>query len=537
LTWLACAERREVVGAGVLTISQEAEASWNRNFNPLLAERLNRFPTRYGIYEPLMVYNIATSAWVPWLATGYEWSADARAVTFTLRQGVRWSDGAPFGARDVVYTFELLRRHGSPFDLYSVWEFLTAVEVTGQDTVRFSLARPYVPGFHYLAFQPIVPEHIWKDIREPITFANPDPVATGPFTVVESFSNQLYQLGRNPHYWQPGKPAVKSLRFPAYPGNDQANLALLNDEVDWAGNFVPAIQRVYVDKDPAHHGYWFPRVAGVIMLLPNHTRHPFEDVRVRKAISKAIDRNQLVKVALYGYTAPADATGLSDSYARWRDPAVVAAADWTRFDLGTANLMLDEAGYPRGPDGIRRGPAPLSFTLSVPSGWSDWLRAAEVIARGLQPLGVAVQVRAYDFNTWFDRLRKGNYDLSLGWTYEGPTPASAYRGLMSRATLRPVGEIAGLNWHRFASPEADQILGQLDSVTDHDEQVTLSHALERVFARDAPAIPLYPNPAWGAYNTRRFTGFPSEKTPFANLSPNSTSMEQLIVLTTLQPAP
>jgi peptide/nickel transport system substrate-binding protein len=531
---LGCAEPRETVPPGVLTISQEQEASWTRNFNPLLAERLNRFPTRYGIYEPLMVFNVAAGQWVPWLATGFTFGADPRVVTFNIRPGVRWSDGRPFTARDVAFTFELLRRHRA-LDLYSVWERLRSVEPLG-DTVRFTLDRPDVPDLHTLAFQPIVPEHVWRDVADPVSFPNPEPIATGPFTVVEIFTRQLYQLGRNPQYWQPGKPAVRSLRFPAFPGNDQANLALLGDEVDWAGNFVPAIDRIYVGRDPEHHHYWFPRVAGVIMLLPNHAHPPLDDVVLRKAMSQAIDRRQLVQVALYDYTGPADATGLSDGYARWRDPTI--AADWTRYDPAAAARLLDGAGYARGPGGMRaRGGVPLAFTLEVPSGWSDWLRAAEVVARGLRAVGVAVAVRAYDFNTWFDRLRKGRTELSLGWTYEGPTPATAYRGLMSRETLRPVGEIAGLNWHRFASPEADRILAQLSAITDEGQQRELSRGLQRLFAAQAPAIPLYPNPAWGSFNTRRFTGFPDEQHPFATLSPNSTSMEQLLVLTSLQPVP
>ena len=541
LALAGCAEPRDAVGPGVLTVAQEAQASWVRNFNPLLADGLCRFPTRAGIYEPLTILNTITGQWVPWLALSHEWSPDARAVTFTLRPGVRWSDGASFTARDVAFTFELLRRHRA-LDLFSVWEFLDGVATTGPLTVRFTFQRPQVPAFHYLAFQPIVPEHVWRHIADPVTFANPDPVATGPFTVVESFSNQVYQLGRNRHYWQPGKPAVASLRFPAYPGNDQANLALLNDEVDWAGNFVPAIDRIFVGKDPRHHGYWFPLVGGTIMLFPNHTRPPLDDRVLRRALSMAIDRGLLVNIALHGYSRPADATGLSDAYRRWRDPEVVAAGagDWMRFDLAAANRLLDQAGYPRGPDGLRRVAAtgrPLAFSLTLPAGWSDWMRAAEVVARSLAAAGVTIRVRAHDFGTWFDRLRRGDFDLSLGWTIEGPTPASAYRGLLSRKTLVPVGEPAGVNWHRHGSAAADDLLATLDAVTDPAEQHRLSRALQAAFSRESPVIPLFLAPAWGAYNTRRFIGFPTARDQFANLSPNSTSREQLLVLTALRPRP
>lgn len=89
----ACAEPRDAVAPGVLTVAQEAQASWVRNFNPLLADGLCRFPTRAGIYEPLTILKTITGEWVPWLALAHEWSPDARALTFTLRPGVRWSAG------------------------------------------------------------------------------------------------------------------------------------------------------------------------------------------------------------------------------------------------------------------------------------------------------------------------------------------------------------------------------------------------------------------------------------------------------------
>jgi peptide/nickel transport system substrate-binding protein len=119
--------------------------------------------------------------------------------------------------------------------------------------VGFRFQREYVPGFAAIAHQPIVPEHAWRAVPDPVAFANPDPVATGPFTEVRLFRGQVYELGRNPRYWQLGKPAVEAIRLPAFPANDQANLALADGELDWAANYVPAVERVFVRRDPAHH--------------------------------------------------------------------------------------------------------------------------------------------------------------------------------------------------------------------------------------------------------------------------------------------
>ncbi|HYG66041.1 MAG TPA: ABC transporter substrate-binding protein, partial [Anaeromyxobacteraceae bacterium] len=476
---VGCTREKPPLPAGVLTVSVEQQSSWIRNFNPLTPATAPRWPTLAGVYEPLYVFNSIRGELVPWLATGYAWHDGARRLRVTLRDGVRWSDGKPFGARDVVFTFELLRRFPA-LDRRGVWRFLAGATAVDERTVDFGFRRVFVPGLEDVVGQLVVPEHVWKHVADPVTFANETPVGTGPFTEVRSFGRQVYELGRNPRYWQPGKPKVEVLRFPAYPGNDRANLALVFDEVDWSANFVPAIDRVYVGRDPENHRYWFPLTGSTIFLYANTTRAPCDDVRVRKALSMAIDRALLLDVALYRYSRPADATALSDAYAAWRDPEVVAEGGaWLRHDLAAANRLLDEAGHARGPDGLRRlrdGAVWREEVLAV-SGWSDWVRAAQVIARNLRELGIDASVRTYDFAAWFQRVQAGEFGLTLGWSFEGPTPYTFYRWLMSSATVKPTGEPAMANWHRYGSPRADALLAAFEQALEPAEQRRLSSEL------------------------------------------------------------
>lgn len=133
-------------------------------------------------------------------------------------------------------------------------------------------------------------------------------------------------------------------------------------------------------------------------------------------------------------------------------------------------------------------------------------------------------------------MQLGEFDLSMGWSYEGPTPYLFYRQLMSSTTVHPLGESSMGNWQRYASPSADEALTAFEMATDPQEQQRLSNELQRVFAREAPAIPLYPNPSWAEYNTSRFVGFPSKENPYADPSPNKFDRgELLLVLTTLEP--
>ncbi|HEY5924367.1 MAG TPA: ABC transporter substrate-binding protein [Kofleriaceae bacterium] len=520
----ACGDHRapQVVGHGVpLSISIEQQSIWVRNFNPLLPPGRSRWPTRSGVYEPLEIYNPMTAQYTPWLATGHTWSPDLLRLSFALRPGVRWSDGAPFSADDVVYTFELLRKHAA-LDLGYVWGFIESVRALDPLTVEVTFQRPYIPGLADLAHQPIVPRHIWRDVADPLIFANPTPVGTGPFTEVVGFSDQVYELGRNPHYWQAGRPKVSSIRFLAYPSNDQANLALVEGEVDWAGNFVPAVDRTFVARDREHHHAWSPLVGNMVLLYANTKRPPLDDARVRKALSMAIDRERLVDVAMYGMTRPADATGLTDGYAAWRDEAA-GRATWMAHDPDAAVRLLDEAGARR-----------LSFDIEVVSGWSDWVRAAQLVARDLQAIGIDANVRAYDSGAWMSRLQDGSFSLSIGYSLDGPTPFSFYRWMMAGKTVQPIGRLAPGNWHRFGDPSADALLGAFERAATTDEQHAIGVQLQRRFADITPAIPLFANPLWGEFSTARFVGFPAADHPFARLSPHA-EPDALLVLTAVEP--
>lgn len=530
-----CVRDRREPAPGVLTVSVKQEASWVRNFNPLSTS--SRWAARCAMYEPMLIFNVMSGDYEPWLATDYAFEDDNLTLRFTLREGVEWSDGSPLVPQDVVTTFRLLRDHAA-LDLKGVWKFLVSVEADGERDVVVRFKRVYVPGLADVAQQPIVPDHIWREIDDPVIFANPEPVGTGPFTEVRVFKNQIFELDRNPRYWQPGKPAIRTLRFPAFPGNEQANMALVNGEVDWAANFVPAIDRVFVAKDPEHHEYWFPLVGSTIFLYANTRRPPFDQIDVRKAISLALDRERIVEVAMFNYTVPADPTGLSDAFSAWRDPDAQARADWVAYDPARARELLDGAGIVVGDRGVRRSSDgdEMSFEILVVGGWSDWVRAAQVSARQLREIGIDAKVRLYDFPAWFDRVQNGNFDLAVGWSYEGPTPYIFYRWLIGSQTVKPIGVPTRGNWHRFSSAAADEALAAMETTTDPASQRRAAAQLQRVFAETAPAVPLFPGPAWGVFNTRRFVDFPSAENPYASSSPNA-EPGCLVPMTRIRPRP
>ncbi len=508
------------------------QATWTRNFNPLLPNAL--FPAAGGIYEPLLVYNRVKATYVPWLATSYAWTADNTRLAFAIRAGVKWSDGQPFTARDVAFTFDVLRRH-PPLDSRRVWDFLSDVKATSDAIVVMTFRRAYTPGLVLVGHQVIVPEHIFKDV-DVTAFANENPVATGPFTVVTRFEPGVYELGRNQAYWQPGKPAIAGLRFPALANNEQATRALLAGELDWAGLFVADVEGVFAARDRAHNRYWFPLVGNPVVLFANTTRKPLGDARVRKALSMAIDRPRIAREAMQGYTVPSDATGLADTDGRWKDAEAVRAGTWTTRNVPRANAELDAAGLKRGAGGARQGPggAPLRFTIDVVAGWSDWESAARIIAENFEEVGVGATVSPSEHAAYLDRARRGKFDLCVGSSLRGPTPYHFYRGLMGGEATAPVGELAYENYGRFASKEVDETLRKFEATTDGDTRTLLNKRIQALFVENAPALPLFPGPSWGEYTSARFTGFPDQDNPYARLAPHD-DPEPLLVMTELKP--
>src|SRR5580704_14167202 len=290
--------------AAILQMSGEGEVTiYTRNFNPFSPNA--DLGTLTAIYEPLVVYTPTNGKYTPWLATSWTWGPDSTSLTFNLRHGVEWSDGQPFTAADVAYTFSILTKDfaGGGFP------YVQSVTAVSPYVVKFSFSEPFSPALGQIGQQVIAPQHIWSKIPNPVTYTNPTPIGTGPFTQITSFTPQAYVLGKNPHYWQPGKPYFAGIRYPAYSPQSE-NDAIVQGTVDWGDGYIPNVQKTYADKNPDFQ-YFFAKTGGIIPLVFNMKDSPLNNVVIRKAISMAINRQANVESVYGSYTAVGNSTGVS----------------------------------------------------------------------------------------------------------------------------------------------------------------------------------------------------------------------------------
>jgi len=511
----------------LLTIPREDMGTFVRNFNPFAPTVAPM--TQQAIYESLLVYNPAKGDTTPWLASEWTAAEDGKSITFTLRDGVKWSDGQPLVPADVVTTFALQKKIKGGFD------YLDTVTAEGTNKVTFSFKTPWSPALYDLGQLSILPDHVWSQIADPEKDANEKPVGTGPYTEVDTFQAQSFVLKKNPHYWQPEKQKIAGIKMLAFAGNDGANLAAANGDVDWAPQYMPNIEKTFVSKDPDHRKYWFPPTGSMINWQLNTTKAPFNDTDVRKALSMAVDRDQVTKIGMSGYTKPADCTGLSGNYETWKNKEVQDNCDWTKLDVDEANKLLDKAGYAKGADGKRtlKDGKPFEFKISVGAASSDWLSVANVISQNLAEVGVTAKVDSPDWAAVVAGYETGDFDSGIVWSANDPSPYKYFAGLMGTSTVKPVGEKAFENYHRFADPAADSLLTEFAAAADEDTQHGIVDKLQEEYSSAAPVIPLFAGPEWGAFNDTRFTGWPTEENPYATLSVRAPTT--VLVLTSLEP--
>ena len=286
---------------------------------------------------------------------------------------MKWSDGKPFTASDVAYTFNMIRTaKGLTTDGTPVPTSATAPNAT---TVVLKFSQPEYANLFLIGQTYIVPQHIWSSVK-PATFTDPTPVGTGPY-VLDKFTAQGFTLKPNPFYWNKSNVHVPEISYPAYTANFNIVNPLAAGQIDYAGNDIANVQNVYLAKSPTNHTWYekapFLTANNVVSLVFNVHKAPLNDPAVRQAISFAINRQQLSSQGETGYELPETSTSglLLPSANSYLVPALANNLP-PAGDPAKVTSILTADGYKKVSGKWTKDGKNISFSISDPIPYSDY---------------------------------------------------------------------------------------------------------------------------------------------------------------------
>lgn len=527
----------------VLTLHPIDSDALVENFNPNNPTGPQQMVRDFA-YEPLWIDNL----WnpdndYPALATAYEIAEDLLSVTYTLREGVKWSDGEDFNADDVVFTFEYAKANQDypmGIDVY-MEETDTGTVVSAEKiddyTVKFTLKEPDALARFALAGIYPLPEHIWSGVEDPKNYPNTEIVGTGPWTKIENFSRSSVELCRNETSRYNPENAIDCLRFLQLNGNEQIIAAMSAGEVDWLGTGLTDPEITFTPQSEFNN-YWLPP-GGDVNLQLNTTKAPFNNLEFRKALSVAVDRDTIVDISTFGLTTHTRfPIGTGEVYANWINAEALEPYAWLmEYDPDRAIELLDAAGFvDANGDGFRDNPdgTPIAFEINIPNGWTDWINTGQTISENLQDVGINAVVRTMDQGAWNDKARTGDFDTYLMWTNGGATPYNTYNPMFNPRNMEP-GRVDYQAMHQMRLPEVEEALQAFRSTADRDQQMQHMNAIHTAVAENLPVIGLFANPTWYEYSTRNFEGWVTEENPYVRPTVFEGTRERVIHALSLKP--
>jgi peptide/nickel transport system substrate-binding protein len=403
------------------------------------------------------------------LATHWE-MPDDRTYIVHLRRGVKFHDGRELSSADVVYTFASFLDPSFVSGWKGAYRVLSSVEPVDRYTVKFSLSEPF-GSFPINLVMPIVPAGSGPTLRT-------RPIGTGPYRFVGAAVDDHVTLEAYDDYYE-GRPRNPGLVFKVIPDDIMRALELRKGTVDLIVNDLTPDVVHQLETDAHVRTSHSPGTD--YQYIGFNLRDPvLADRRVRHAIGYAIDRDAIVKYLRRGLAQPAIGILPPPSWAY--EPDVFTFS----YDPGRAKRLLDEAGYPD-PDGD--GPAArLSLSLKVSSAIEFNRLQSAVIQQYLRDVGIALDVRTYEFATLYADILKGNFQMyTLQWIGAAVTDPDILRRVFHSRQVPP----SGFNRGYFSNPEVDRALEAASRSTDETERRRLYAVAQRLIAREAPYISLW----------------------------------------------
>jgi peptide/nickel transport system substrate-binding protein len=430
----------------------------------------------------------------PQLATAWSICEDGLEYRFELRRNIRWHDGAPFTAADVVYSLELLKSaHPRGRTTFANVETVRAVD-DHHVVVRLTRPAPYILYALAGGESPIVPRHVYEGKGDPLL--NPNnraPIGTGPFLFREWRTGSHIRYVRNPDYWDAPKPYIDTLLVRVIPDGAARTAAFETGEVDIGGSSpvpAPDIERfaalphLGLETRGSEYG---PTIYGIEFNLDNrYLRH----VKVRQAIAHAIDPSVVLNVAWYG---------LGDSTLSIVSPTLKrfynARVKTYPFDPNRAEQLLDESGFPR------QGRTRFSLTHDYQPFGDSFKRTGEYIRDALGKVGISVTIRGQDFPAYLKRVYSDrDYDFANHPFTNMFDPTVGLQRFFTSDNYRK--GVAFTNASHYANPEVDRLFADIAVEGDAAKRRALIDHVQDILSEDLPVIPLILSRSVTIYNRR-----------------------------------
>lgn len=453
-----------------------------RNLNPAMVASNGVFFVSSKVIEPLAEASYdGTNGLAPRLATEWSGSDDGLSATFKLRDGVTWHDGKPFTSADVAFSalqiWKPLQNLGRV-----VFKDLADVETPDPLTAifRFSKPTPFQLIRNALpALTSVVPKHIYEQGDIAANPANASPIGTGPFKFAEHKPGEYYRLTRNETYWQADTPKIDEIVYRVLPDRAAATGAIEAGDIQLAAfSMVPLAELDRVSKIEGiavvEKGY--EALTYQLVVEINHRRKELADLKVRKAIAHAIDRDYVVRTIFLGH-----ATASTGPVPK-NDPQFYSAeVPLYPYDVARANALLDEAGYRRDANGRR-----FSLKLLPAPYFNETRQFGDYLRQALAEIGIDAQLvnndaAAHQKAVYTDH----DFDLAIAPPVYRGDPAISTTILVRSGT--PDG-VPFSNQGGYQNSELDNLIDRAASTIDEQARIALYKEFQRQVDEDLPLI-------------------------------------------------
>lgn len=445
-----------------------AQGAEPRGLDPALVDDGESAKVMSNIYEGLLKYNKDSTKVEPSLAKSWDVSPDGLSYTFHLQQGVKFQDGTDFNAEAVKFNVDRQLPPQVTADMnYAsfVYGSVKNVEVVDKDTVKINLTSPSTPLLNNLAMIMAAPMVSPKALKDNKNNVNQTPVGTGPYKFVKWEKDQNIVLVRNDEYWGT-KALTKNVIFKFIKDNSARVVALNNGEADMIDGIDATVVKQITD---AGNKIFQAPGMNINYMAYNTSKKPFNDPKLRTAISQAINVPELVKSLYQGYSEPANS--VLPSFMEGYDKGLTQVA----YDAAAAAKTLKDAGL--------TSVHMITYTNPRPYNAATGQVLAESIQGYLAKAGVTVKIDSYDWTTYKAKLKAGDYDLAFyGWIGDNGDPDN-FMYLLSV-------DDPSMNIALYKNAEFNKLIAKGIATKAGAERNAIYTQLEKMAAADAAWLPI-----------------------------------------------